>query len=157
MLRANINGGDVTEAEDGAYYVIKMGIFEYYFFSDGELPATATSDGIYVTYDGDSQYGYPIFTFTVNEPAQQTPALLTLNVAGQTIYYTTGETWRQAITNHATENAGWSIGHYEWDWDQESVINGGLYLWDGGLNDGMGGLVSPDSQVYTSGTLHFGD
>ena len=37
------------------------------------------------------------------------PSLKTLTVTGQTIYYAEGETWSQAIQNHPTENAGWSI------------------------------------------------
>ena len=37
------------------------------------------------------------------------PALNTINVSGQTFYYATGENWGQAIANHPTENAGWSV------------------------------------------------
>ena len=41
------------------------------------------------------------------------PQLLTLNVGGDypgTLTYAEGETWGQAIQNHPTENAGWTIG-----------------------------------------------
>lgn len=31
------------------------------------------------------------------------------NVPAATIYYIKGETWNQAIENHPTENAGWSV------------------------------------------------
>ena len=36
-------------------------------------------------------------------------ALLTLSVCGETIYYVEGETWAEAIQNHATENQGWGL------------------------------------------------
>ena len=38
------------------------------------------------------------------------PALLSINIGGwATIYYLEGETWKQAIENHPTENNGWHI------------------------------------------------
>ena len=36
-------------------------------------------------------------------------ALLTLQIGGETIYYVEGETWAEAIQNHATENQGWGL------------------------------------------------
>lgn len=44
--------------------------------------------------------------------AKKTAALLTLSVCGETIYYVEGETWAEAIQNHATENQGWRIDSY---------------------------------------------
>ncbi|MBR7023690.1 MAG: hypothetical protein IKI09_09530 [Bacteroidales bacterium] len=68
VLRANIideyGEPQVVEAENGAYYVIKDND-GYYYFSNKSLPVTATSDGIYVTYDGVDHLEY---TFTIHEP-----------------------------------------------------------------------------------------
>ena len=51
---------------------------------------------------------YIIRKATVKGPAQ--PTTLTINGAfTATIYYIPGETWKQAIDNHPTENAGWVI------------------------------------------------
>lgn len=70
VLRANITEEDlgdptVTPADDGAYYVIQDKGGNYYFTN--VLPATATSDGILVTYNGIS-WGYKQYTFSVHEP-----------------------------------------------------------------------------------------
>ncbi len=68
VLRANINEyREVEEDENGAYYVIKDNDGEY-FFSEILLPVTATSDGIYVAYDGVDDFGFLNYTFTVHEP-----------------------------------------------------------------------------------------
>ena len=76
VVRANITPGEepgeetITEAEDGDYYVIKSNDvdFPYHFYSEGSLlPATATSDGLSVTYNGIS-WDYKSYTFTVHEP-----------------------------------------------------------------------------------------
>ncbi len=37
------------------------------------------------------------------------PALKTINIGGTMLKYADGETWGEAITNHATENTGWNI------------------------------------------------
>ena len=79
LLRANIaqeNEWDdpvVTEAEDGAYYVLKFthpSAGTYYLLANSAkgtlLAATATSDGLEVTNVGDD-YGTPAFTFAVHE------------------------------------------------------------------------------------------
>ena len=68
VVRANITGNlpmmpTAIEAADGAYYVIKDNNGLYYFIhGDLRLPVTETSDGIYVTKNGDSNY-----TFSVHE------------------------------------------------------------------------------------------
>ena len=77
VVSANITGDPddpevgitVTEAADGAYYVIKNKDGEW-FFTGGysRLPVTGTSDGIYVTYNGVSFSGAPKYTFSVHEP-----------------------------------------------------------------------------------------
>ena len=74
VVRANITPGEeeetITEAEDGAYYVIKSNNVDspYLFYSGSNLlPVTSTSDGILVTYNGIS-WGYKTYTFTVHEP-----------------------------------------------------------------------------------------
>ena len=71
VLRANIiideyDEPQVEEDENGDYYVIKDKDGEYYF-CDIPLPVTATSDGIYVTYDGVDNYDL-YYTFSVHEP-----------------------------------------------------------------------------------------
>lgn len=38
-------------------------------------------------------------------------SLLSLTISSQTFYYVEGETWSQAISNHSTENANWSIAN----------------------------------------------
>ncbi len=83
LLRANIAQDEydepvVTEAEDGAYYVLKFthpSAGTYYLLANSAkgtlLAATATSDGLEVTNVGD-YYGTPQFTFAVHESAAPT-------------------------------------------------------------------------------------
>ena len=52
-----------------------------------------------------AQPGYKFRKVEVKKGA----ALLTLSVCGETIYYVEGETWAEAIQNHATENQGWGL------------------------------------------------
>ena len=40
---------------------------------------------------------------------EEAPALLSIQIGGETIYYVEGETWAEAIQNHATENQGWGL------------------------------------------------
>ena len=71
VVRVNITGDlfdmTVTEAADGAYYVIKLNNGSLKFTGSKKLPVTETSDGIYVTYNG-IQGGNPSYTFSVHEP-----------------------------------------------------------------------------------------
>jgi len=70
VVRANITGAEgptVTEAADGAYYVIKLNGGWFFTEEDSRLPVTGTSDGIYVTYDGVTSFGAPKYTFSVHE------------------------------------------------------------------------------------------
>ena len=72
VVRANITGEEeevtVTEAADGAYYVIKDKDGNWYFTSEiRRLPVTGTSDGIYVTSSGFTLSGTPKYTFSVHE------------------------------------------------------------------------------------------
>ena len=74
VVRANITIDQwdeltVTEAADGAYYVIKdTGGWYYCTYEGFTLPVTGTSDGIYVTYNGILWDEYPDYTFSVHEP-----------------------------------------------------------------------------------------
>lgn len=74
VVRANITFDQwdeltVTEAADGAYYVIKdTGGWYYCTYEGFTLPVTGTSDGIYVTYNGILWDEYPDYTFSVHEP-----------------------------------------------------------------------------------------
>ena len=73
VVRANITFDQwdeltVTEAADGAYYVIKdTGGWYYCTYEGFTLPVTGTSDGIYVTYNGILWDEYPDYTFSVHE------------------------------------------------------------------------------------------
>ena len=71
---------------------------------------TVTIGGVVYPDGADSPFVYPI-------PA---PALLQVTVhesdwsqgsGDHIIYYASGETWAEAITNHPTENAGWSVSN----------------------------------------------
>ena len=74
VVRANITGDEeegltVTEAADGAYYVIKDKDGNWYFTGEeNRLPVTVTSDGIYVTSNGATFSGTPKYIFSVHEP-----------------------------------------------------------------------------------------
>ena len=73
VVRANITGEEeevtVTEAADGAYYVIKDKDGNWYLTGEiRRLPVTGTSDGIYVTSSGATFSGTPKYTFSVHEP-----------------------------------------------------------------------------------------
>ena len=84
LLRANIAQDEydepvVTEAEDGAYYVLKFthpSAGTYYLLANSAictlLAATATSDGLEVT-NVEDYYGTPQFTFAVHESAAPQP------------------------------------------------------------------------------------
>ena len=57
LVRANVEGSTVTEADDGAYYVFK-GKNGTYYGKDVNLRASAASDGIFVSgyYEGNHSY-----------------------------------------------------------------------------------------------------
>ena len=66
--------------------------------------------------------------------------LSTLTISGQTIYYVPGESWADAITNHPTENAGWTIYY-------DMVLHGNDFVADGVSNP-----VSPGEEINPNGT-----
>ena len=66
--------------------------------------------------------------------------LSTLTISGQTIYYVPGESWADAITNHQTENAGWTIYY-------DMVLHGNDFVADGVSNP-----VSPGEEINPNGT-----
>ena len=73
IMRADIAGDDddpiVTEADNGAYYVVKRNNSYYMFkYSEDRLPVTDKSDGLLVTLVSDLSATYKKFTFTVHEP-----------------------------------------------------------------------------------------
>ena len=78
--------------------------------------------------------------------AKKAPALLTLSVGGETIYYAKGETWAEAIQNHPTENQGWSL----FDGDVFHDILGFL-MQNGDFVPGTA-KIDPDAPYYNSGT-----
>ena len=119
LLRANIAQDEydelvVTEAEDGAYYVLKFthpSAGTYYLLSNSAkgtlLAATATSDGLEVTNVGD-YYGTPQFTFAVHDGGGSTPtpsgngdklAGKFSVSASQVVYFSRGNLQYQASTN----------------------------------------------------------
>ena len=77
----------------------------------GEADKTLDQDGKLSVKSGQTvtltaKQGYKFRDVSVKKAA---PALLSLQVCGQTIYYAEGETWGDAIKNHPTENAGWNL------------------------------------------------
>lgn len=90
-------------------------------------------------------------TITFTAEVQSAVTLLSLTVQDNvtqgggsiTFYYVEGETWRQAVNNHSTENTGWSI-------IQDNYIN---YSTLGGLRDENGTLVGLPSSNTTIDTV----
>ena len=76
-------------------------------------------------------------TVTVTAAVQ----LSSLNAGGATIKYVPGETWRQAITLHSSENAGWNIS------PGGNVMYGGSYLVD--LNTEWFDNIDADTQIIS--------
>ena len=80
---------------------VKVGDADKTLDQDGKL---SVKSGQTVTLT--AKQGYKFRDVSVKKAA---PALLSLQVCGQTIYYAEGETWGDAIKNHPTENAGWNL------------------------------------------------
>ena len=80
---------------------VKVGDADKTLDQDGKLSVKA---GQTVTLT--AKQGYK---FRSVEAKKAAPALLSLQVCGETIYYAEGETWGDAIKNHPTENAGWNL------------------------------------------------
>ena len=73
--------------------------------------------------------------------------LLTLNIGGDcpgTITYAEGETWGQAIENHPTENAGWTIGSLS-----GYILYDDTGVWLGGDRVKKEDAINPNSSYYT--------
>ena len=68
--------------------------------------------------------------------------LSTLTISGQTIYYVPGESWADAITNHQTENAGWTIYY-------DMVLHGNDFV-----ADGIHNTVSPGAEINPNETYN---
>ena len=73
IMRADIAGDEfnpiVTEADNGAYYVVKSNDGGYIFkYSGQRLPVTDKSDGLLVTYLSDTTPTFKKFSVTVHEP-----------------------------------------------------------------------------------------
>ena len=74
-------------------------------------------------------------------------ALYILYIEGETLYYSEGETWRQAISNHSTKNPYWSIkGDKVCYYD----IGEDLMLKEGDS------YVNPDAKINTSASYTLG-
>ena len=102
--------------------------------------ATLDADGNYKPlYEGQTitltaQTGYKFRSVT----AKKGGGLLSLQIGGlftATIYYVEGETWKQAITNHPTENAGWGI-YEEGDVHYDDGNNGAFMFTNGNWTNG---------------------
>ena len=75
--------------------------------------------------------------------AKKGGGLLSLQIGGvftATIYYVEGETWKQAITNHPTENAGWAI-----DNEGDVYYNNGYYMFTNGSWTSGDTLIDPNA------------
>jgi hypothetical protein len=74
------------------------------------------------------------------------PKLLTLNIGGETsatIYYIEGESWKNAIENHPTENAGWRAFPSQITYDGSAYV-----LFYGGGNT----KVNPEENIDSTKT-----
>ena len=98
--------------------------------ADGKLTPVYEGQTITLT----AQTGYKFRSVT----AKKGGGLLSLQIGGlftATIYYVEGETWKQAITNHPTENAGWGI-YEEGDVHYDDGNNGAFMFTNGNWTNG---------------------
>ena len=118
----------------------------------GGAPATVTDGKLQGVKMGSevkvkAKEGYKFRSVTVKKGG----GLLSLQIGGlftATIYYVEGETWKQAITNHPTENAGWALDN-----------DGDVYYDDGNNNEYMnnnGNLTSGDTLIDPNASYTFG-
>ena len=95
----------------------------------GSGGGTVTIGGVVYAGGADSPFVYP----APAAPSQESLTISDGNIEA-TIYYEAGETWREAIANHSSENAGWSIfaneneyveynGNDLWNMDEERYVN----------------------------------
>ena len=84
-------------------------------FTAAEINATdGTSKAVGVIVDDYSSAAAGTYTDEITysvEVQSAASSLLSLTISSQTFYYVEGETWSQAISNHSTENANWSIAN----------------------------------------------
>ncbi len=76
VMRGNVNNGNFSPAANGSNYVVRcMGYGNtYYTTADNLLPATITSQGLFVSKTGDSRY-----TLYVSEPSTTPEAIIDLD------------------------------------------------------------------------------
>ena len=106
---------------------------DYVFCGDKQLyvvdnSGPEPSEGWVKASDGHIPFGA---TYSLVTPAA--PSLESLDIIYEdvTIYYVAGETWRQAIANHSSLNAGWSIYADKvvyndfnlWNMDEDRYVN----------------------------------
>lgn len=84
-------------------------------FTAAEINASGgTSKAVGVIVDDYSSAAAGTYTDEITysvEVQSAASSLLSLTISSQTFYYVEGETWSQAISNHSTENANWSIAN----------------------------------------------
>jgi hypothetical protein len=93
-----------------------------------------------VTYTGSKK------VLGVKAEKKAAPKLLTLNIGGETsatIYYIEGESWKNAIENHPTENAGWRAFTDQITYDGSAYV-----LFYGGGNT----KVNPEENIDSTKT-----
>ena len=98
--------------------------------TEGKLEAVKMGSEVKMT----AKQGYKFRSVT----AKKGGGLLSLQIGGlftATIYYVEGETWKQAITNHPTENAGWALFD-EGDVHYDDGNNGAFMFTNGNWTNG---------------------
>ena len=108
-----------------------VGMAKYENFTNYSL--TVGGNAITLPADKEVEAG---MIYKVSRSVTPAPALLQVTVHGSSsgvgdhiIYYASGETWEQAITNHPTENAGWNIKSED---GYDFVYYGEYQVWNGG-------------------------
>ena len=113
--------------------------------ADGKL--TPVYEGQTITLTAATGYKFRSVT------AKKGGGLLSLQIGGTstaTIYYVEGETWKQAITNHPTENAGWALDN-EGDVHYDDGNNGAYMFTNGNWTSGDT-LINPNAS-YAFGEI----
>ena len=137
------NAANANTIESGKATVTVGGTDKTATVTDGKLQGVKMGTEVKVK----AKEGYKFRSVTVKKGG----GLLSLQIGGlftATIYYVEGETWKQAITNHPTENAGWALDN-----------DGDVYYDDGNNNEYMnnnGNLTSGDTLIDPNASYTFG-
>ena len=90
-----LNASDDTGAITGTTKTLGVQVEDYSTKTNGDYSDT-------ITFTAEVQAAVTLLSLTVQDKVTQGGGSITF-------YYVEGETWRQAVNNHSTENEGWSI------------------------------------------------